>query len=190
MWTFAGSDNARAPYDHAMRQCVIAIAVVAASRGVHADPGRLAALATGGFWITGHGYGEKQGGAEIDAEADVGDIYRIGAGASLSEYKIDDDECFGSSGQLGELFFAAGLHEPTATTVHLFVELRAGMRALRMVPSCDGAPVRYEGAFVDKLVAGVDIGEGKTRVRIQFGAGLSQQTGAAPELAFGLGATF
>ena len=191
MWTFAGFTGTRAPYDRGMRWCVIAIAVVTTSRDVHADPTRVAALATGGFWITGHNYGEKQGGAEVDAEADVGTIYRLGAGTSLSEYKLDDDECFGSSGQLGELFVTAGLHEPTERTVHLFVEVRAGVRAARMVPSCDsGRPVGYDAFLMEGLAAGVDIGAGKTRVRVQLGIGLSREPRDAPELAFGLGAAF
>lgn len=191
MWTFAGFTGVRAPYDRAMRWCVIVIAVFAASRSVRADPTRVAVLATGGFWITGHNYGEENGGAELDAEADLGDIYRIGAGTSLSEYKLVDDECFGSSGQLGELFVTAGLHEPTERTVHLFVEARVGVRAARMVPSCySGRPVGYDAFLMEGLAAGVDIGAGTKRVRVQAGLGLSREARDAPEVSFGLGAAF
>jgi hypothetical protein len=174
-----------------MRRFVFTLAVVAASRDVRASPTRFAALATGGFWITGHNYGEKQGGAEVDIEHDVADIYRLGVGTSLNEYKLDDDECFGSSGQLGEIFVAAGLHEPSERTVHLFVEARIGVRAARMVPSCyGGKPVGYDAFLVERLVAGVDIGEGKARVRVQLGVGLSSESRDPIEIAFGLGASF
>jgi hypothetical protein len=172
-----------------VRVLVLAIAVVALAEHAGAEPTRVSALATGGFWITGHGYGEKQLGAEVAVERDLGDIYRVGVGAAVDEYKITDDECYGSTGEFVDAFATGALREPTANTVHLFVAARLGVRGARMVPSCyPAAPIRDDAFAFGAIAAGIDVGKGHTRARVQISLRHSSVQNAPVEV--GLGAAF
>jgi len=165
--------------------------VVARAKGADAEPTHLDALATGGFWITGHGYGEKQVGAEVALDRDLGDIYRVGVGTQLDEYKIDDDECFGSTGQFAGAFATGGLREPTAKTVHLFFAARLGIRGARMVSACyPRTPIRYDAFTFGMLAAGFDVGDGPTRLRMQVSVDHSSVPNEPVEVGIGLGVSF
>lgn len=172
----------------AVRLALCALFVAGTAR---ADATHISALATGGFWITGHGYGEKDGGLEGTVERDLGSVYRVGAGISVHEYKINDDECYGSTGQLARVFASAGLREPTADTVHVFVAIRFGFAGARMVPSCyPQEPVRYETSTFGLMVAGADIGRGPTRVRVQSTVRHTFEPNAPVEVELGVGVSF
>ena len=167
------------------------MAVVASAENAGAERTRVATLATGGFWITGHGYGEKQLGADIAVERDLGDIYRVGVGTEVDEYKITDDECYGSTGQFADAFVTGGLREPTASTVHFFIAARLGIRGARMVPSCyPQASIRYDAFTFGAIIAGVDVGNGHTQARVQLSLRHSSVPNAPVEIELGLGAAF
>ena len=174
-----------------MRSLVLALVVLGSAGHAGADPTRVAALATAGFWITGHGYGEKQMGADVAVERDLAEVYRVGVGTEIDEYKINDDECYGSTGQFADAFASGSLREPTANTVHLFIAARVGVRGARMVPSCyPQAPVRYDAFMFGAILAGVDVGNGHTRARVQISLRHSSVPNAPVEIELGVGTAF
>lgn len=74
----------------------------------------------------------------------------------------------GSSGQALGAFASGGLREPTAETIHFFVDARIDVRGDREVPSCyPREPQRHNYGLLGGLTSGIDVGSGATRVRIQ-----------------------
>jgi hypothetical protein len=188
---FAARSRVTADTIMEVRSVVVAIAIVALAERADAEPIHVAALAIGGFWLTGHGYGEKQLGAEVAVERDLGDIYRVGVGTEIVQFKINDDECYGSTGQFTDAFASGGLREPIANTVHLFIAARLGIRGARMVPSCfPQAPIRYDAFTFGAIATGVDVGNSHTRARVQISLRHSSVPNAPVEIELGLGAAF